>query len=249
MHELRRMVEHALKLVKRGRWKAAWSHAGDAQRLIIRSPDLAGYRGDIIELRNMLAERKLGSRWTSNPPMKAYRLTFHVPAKGKEPARDASKIIDARNEQDALDEANTLARRHKMTVKSVVLAYTLKNPLKRGARSSTISRNIRKLVGEGYPSKQAVAIALNTARRSAARRGKTRTVRRLRRRNPATPARAAELRALLKEAKARVAAAKKAPIPTLVPSMRKSYRRSLINDAEIGVHAVEQAMRFEGVDP
>jgi len=68
-------------------------------------------------------------------------------------------------------------------------------------------------------------------------------------RNPATPERAAELRQALKEAKARVAAAKKAPIPTQVPSMRKAYRRSLISDAMIGVTALEQAMRYEGVDP
>lgn len=57
-----------------------------------------------------------------------------------------------------------------------------RNPLKRGVRSSVISGNVRKLIREGYPQKQAVAIALNTARRSAKRRGKTRTVRRLRRR-------------------------------------------------------------------
>lgn len=118
--DLSRIVEHTLKLAKRGRWKAAWLHAGDAQRLIIRQPELAEFRGEIIELRNSLAERKLGSRWTSNP-------------------------------------------------------------LKRGISSSTISANIRRLAREGYPSKQAAAIAFSTARRSAARRGKTRTVRRLRR--------------------------------------------------------------------
>jgi len=56
------------------------------------------------------------------------------------------------------------------------------NPLKRGYVPGVISRNIRKLMREGYPQKQAVAIALSVARRSAGRRKKTRAVRRLRRR-------------------------------------------------------------------
>ncbi len=83
---------------------------------------------------------------------------------------------DRASKREARDEAEAAL------AKMVATGSLLSNPLKRGARSSTISRNIRKLVGEGYPSKQAVAIALSTARRSAARRGKTRTVRRLRRR-------------------------------------------------------------------
>lgn len=133
--ELSRIVEHTLKLAKRGRWKAAWLHAGDAMRLTIKHPELREYRSEIIELRNALAERKLGPRWTSNPrrksrrrnpALKAYRATFHVPAKGKAPAREASKLIDANNAQDARDEANSLARRHGMIVKSVSLAYSLK---------------------------------------------------------------------------------------------------------------------------
>jgi len=39
-------------------------------------------------------------------------------------------------------------------------------PLKRGATQKAISDNIRKLRSEGYPQRQAVAIALDVARRS-----------------------------------------------------------------------------------
>lgn len=40
-------------------------------------------------------------------------------------------------------------------------------PLKRGSGSKTISSNIGKLRREGYPGKQAAAIAYSTARKSA----------------------------------------------------------------------------------
>lgn len=36
-------------------------------------------------------------------------------------------------------------------------------PLKRGSSQKTISANIRKLMGEGYPQKQSIAIAMNKA--------------------------------------------------------------------------------------
>ena len=39
-------------------------------------------------------------------------------------------------------------------------------PLKKGNSKKTISSNVKKLRGEGYPQRQSVAIALNTAGKS-----------------------------------------------------------------------------------
>jgi len=47
-------------------------------------------------------------------------------------------------------------------------------PLKRGYSRKTISKNIRTMMREGRPQKQAVAIALNTARRAKRSKSKRR---------------------------------------------------------------------------
>lgn len=44
-------------------------------------------------------------------------------------------------------------------------------PLKAGSSNKTKSANIKKLAHEGYPLKQAVAIALETARRKKKKKG------------------------------------------------------------------------------
>jgi len=46
-------------------------------------------------------------------------------------------------------------------------------PLKKGKSKKTISSNVKKLRGEGYPQRQSVAIALNTAGKSKKRNSQT----------------------------------------------------------------------------
>lgn len=58
----------------------------------------------------------------------------------------------------------TLRRGRK--TKTICIAGNRHNPLRRGSSRSTVSANIRKLMHEGYPQKQAIAISLRSAGKS-----------------------------------------------------------------------------------
>jgi len=45
-------------------------------------------------------------------------------------------------------------------------------PLKKGKSQKVISSNIKEMIASGHPQKQAVAAALNTARKSGGKKGK-----------------------------------------------------------------------------
>lgn len=83
---------------------------------------------------------------------------------------------------DAMRDVLLEIRRRKATAPTARFVRKASNPLLRGWSRTTISQNISRLMREGYPQKQAVAIALTSARRVAGGRWARRLRRTLARR-------------------------------------------------------------------
>ena len=78
-------------------------------------------------------------------------------------ARVGRRVFYAATQHDA----ERLAKRYiRSTETNMRSRRARRNPLKRGSSNKTVSTNIRKLMHEGYPQKQAVAISLRKAGRS-----------------------------------------------------------------------------------
>jgi hypothetical protein len=100
-----------------------------------------------------------------NATARALRRIYSVPVK-----KNPRFVFEHANQIPAkLRHLRWLAQQQ-VTGRETTQVIRRKNPLRRGWSRATISANISKLCREGYPQRQAIAIALNAARRSAGRR-------------------------------------------------------------------------------
>ena len=95
-------------------------------------------------------------RWHHNPPRWVYRL------------HDGDVVTKEQLKRMFMGKIPGPAQRRLLGISK--MSGKRANPLKRGFSRKVISANIRKLIREKYPQKQAVAIALSTARKSAGKR-------------------------------------------------------------------------------